>query len=98
MAQSIITELERLNGKLDEFAAARLELLKRVAELEEENTLLRNNIKEKDSEINRLDKDIKFLQISHKLAQSPDNIIEARKLVTRLIHTVDSCISMIKDI
>jgi len=40
---------------------------------------------------------VEFLTMSYRLADSPDTIVSARRRIARLIRTIDSCISMLKE-
>ncbi len=97
MALPLSTLLKSVDDKVTELAAIHRKLYKRIAELEEENESLRKELQESRKELEAARTDAEFLTMSHRLADSPDSIISARRRIARLIRTIDSCISMLKE-
>ncbi len=58
---------------------------------------LRTDLKDAAKRIEKLELDISFLRISHKLADSPDSIIEARRHISALIRRLDTSIALLKE-
>lgn len=75
--------LERQRRELDESRSREEALHARVAELE--GALERSRLDER------------FLRVSHRLASSPDSIIEARRLISGLIRNIDKAINDLKE-
>jgi hypothetical protein len=50
-----------------------------------------------ESQVARLQGDNKFLKVSYRLASSPNDIIETRRLISGLIRNIDKCISELKE-
>ncbi|MDE6836456.1 MAG: hypothetical protein K2J03_05835, partial [Muribaculaceae bacterium] len=64
---------------------------------EEVNDVLRRSIRDSEQERDRAKLDAEFLAISHRLAQNPDTIITARRLISKMIRNIDRCIEMLKE-
>jgi len=41
--------------------------------------------------------DAEFLAVSHKLADSPDVLVDARRHIAQLIRNIDRCLVMLKE-
>lgn len=97
MALPLTTLLQKISDKATALGELNKTLYARIAVLEEENSDLRQELEEcrKDLEVTR--RDVEFLTMSHRLADSPDTIIAARRRIARLIRTIDNCISMLKE-
>ena len=67
-----------------------------IVRLEKENEDLRTQLSETRAELDNTRKDVEFLTMSHRLADSPDSVISARRRIARLIRTIDNCISRLK--
>ncbi len=97
MAESLVSILEKLEARQNELLADLESLKIRNKELEEENAELRR--RESDA-LKIRDKallDIEYLQVSHKLAEDPDALIDTRRRIAGLIRNIDRCISMLKE-
>lgn len=98
MAKPVLLQtISILSKKVDELLEAQNSMLDKVRTLELENQELRLQ-HEKDTEmLDAAKKDIEFLSLSHRLADSPEAIISARNKISKLIRTIDSCIRIIKE-
>lgn len=65
--------------------------------LEEENADLRRLAAEAQKEREKAMLDAEFLAVSHKLADSPDTLVSARRHLARLIRNIDRCLEMLKE-
>ena len=65
--------------------------------LEEENADLRRLAAEALKEREKAMLDAEFLAVSHKLADSPDTLVSARRHLARLIRNIDRCLEMLKE-
>ena len=65
--------------------------------LEEENADLRRLAAEAQKEREKAMLDAEFLAVSHKLADSPDTLVSARRHLARLIRNIDRCLDMLKE-
>lgn len=97
MAQPLVTSLRILQDKIAETAQLQTQLLARISALESENTILREELEQTRSALRDKETDVKFLTMSHRLAQSPDAVISTRRHIARLIRNIDKCISMIRE-
>lgn len=80
-----------------------MELSARCDELEKENAMaraviadLRAQNEQLEREMQALRSDNDFLIVSHRLAQSPDEIVKGRRLITGWIREIDRCIAQLK--
>lgn len=97
MAQSLTTLLHDISVHAQRLGENNQALKTRIAELENEVELLKGILAEKEKELQRALTDAEFLTMSHRLADSPDSIISARRQIARLIRNIDNCISMLKE-
>ena len=97
MAQPLITLLKSVDEKITERSTIQKQLYARIEELEEENAGLRQELQDNKALLAKATTDIEFLTMSYRLAESPDSIISTRRRIARLIRTIDSCISMLKE-
>ncbi len=97
MAHPLTDLLGRINEKSEEISNIITRLNDRIRNLEEENSNLRRELDETHAQLNKALTDAEFLTVSHRLADSPDSIIRTRRQISRLIRTIDNCISMLKE-
>ncbi|MCH5235705.1 MAG: hypothetical protein J1E16_10460 [Muribaculaceae bacterium] len=93
----LISSLTILSKKIDNLLETQKKLQEKVNYLENINQALRNQHDEDVKIIEKAQKDIDYLSLSHRLADSPEALIEARNNVSKLIRTIDSCIRLIKE-
>lgn len=48
-------------------------------------------------ELDQAKSDVQFLRVSHRLASSPDSLVEARRLIAGLIRNIDKAIAELKE-
>mgnify|MGYP002533817516 CR=1 FL=1 len=96
MAANLSTILQSIRQKAMELSA-------RCDELEKENAMaraviadLRAQNEQLEREMQALRSDNDFLIVSHRLAQSPDEIVKGRRLITGWIREIDRCIAELK--
>ena len=58
---------------------------------------LRDQLDECREQLREARMEIDFLTVSHRLADSPANLISARRRVQRLIAKIDRCVSLHKE-
>ena len=93
----LLQSITILSKKIDILLQQQKSLQERIDNLEMQNQELR---KQHDVDVSLLDnakKNIEFLSVSHRLAATPEAIISARKKISSLIRTIDSCIRMINE-
>lgn len=93
----LLQTLSELNSRIQSLIEVQNQLQLRVEELETRNLVLENQHQSDVKKIEQAEKDIEFLTLSHRLADSPDTIISTRRLLIRLIHTINNCITMINE-
>ncbi len=76
----------------------------RISDLEEaykreceENERLRADLRQHASELERERADKAFLVVSHRLASEPEEIVNARRRIAKMISDIDKCISQLKE-
>lgn len=97
MALPLTTLLKSVDDKVAEISSIHLRLHSRIKELEKENETLNQELDNSRRELAKALNDVEFLTLSHRLADSPDSIVSARRRIARLIRTIDNCISMLKE-
>ena len=93
----LINSITSLLKKIDILIEQQKKLQQRVIELENKNKELSRQHEEDVLRLERIQKDIEFLSVSYKLAESPEALVSARKKISRLIRTIDNCIRMIEE-
>ena len=93
----LLTSISQLSKKIDSVLAQQQKLQKKITDLEKKNEELRLQHESDIKMLEKAEKEIEFLKVSHRLASSPEAIISARKKISSLIRTIDSCIRMINE-
>ena len=93
----LIHSMSVLSKRIDNLLSQITNLQLRVYKLETENAELRKQHLEEVSKLENARKEIEFLSVSHRLADSPEALISARQKVAKLIRTIDNCIRMINE-
>ena len=97
MAAPLLDVLSSLKEKIEEQRGKYARLRERNRQLEEENAELRRLAAEAQKERDRALLDAEYLAVSHKLADSPDALVSARRRLSRLIRNIDRCLEMLKE-
>lgn len=97
MASGLAETLQILSGKLDQLARKCEEQQQLIAVKDAEIEALRHDNSLQRAEIEQLKSDGKFLQMSYRMAQTPDDIIAARRFISGLIRNIDKCIADLKE-
>ena len=97
MESSISKELQEIAVRIRLLAAQRDEAENGLKKALEEVDDLRRQLAEAREEIHKKDLDIEFLTLSHKLADTPQALAEARLTVRRLALRVDKAISLLEE-
>lgn len=97
MATSLHSILESMQEKISALTLSISDLRDANRHLEEENEELRRRLALADTELQKARTDSEFLAISHRLADNPDTIVDARRLIAGLIRNIDRCIDMMKE-
>lgn len=97
MASSLITILENLESRIAALQTEMEELRERNTELEIMNSDLRNREAKAQQDREQALLDVEYLKVSYRLAESPDTLADARKVIAGLIRNIDRCIEMLKE-
>ena len=97
MARLLTSILKDLRRKALALAAQRDQAATELERLKQENETLRDQLAECRQELHTAKMEVDFLTISHRLADSPENLISARRRVQRLIAKIDRCVSLLKE-
>lgn len=97
MALPLTALLKQIEEKAEALTERNRSLYARIDSLEEENNRLRRELQESKDELEVSRRDVEFLTMSHRLADTPDSVISARRHIARLIRNIDNCISMLKE-
>lgn len=96
METSLSKELEALSGMIARLTAQRDEAQGRLREALDEITDLRRMLEDSRKELHKSKLDIEFLTLSHKLADTPQKLAEARATVRRMLAGVDKALALLK--
>lgn len=97
MAEPLLTLLGQLKRSIEALKMRNAELERRNAELEELNATLKSRAEEAFEARRRTELDVKYLQVSHKLADNPDSLVMTRRHIAQLIRNIDRCLEMLKE-
>lgn len=93
----LLSAISLLSKKIDKLLEQHKVDQNKIDQLERENEILRQQHLADQMLLDQAKKEIEFLSVSHRLADSPEALISARKKIARLIRTIDNCIRMINE-
>ena len=91
----LISSLNVLSKRIDSLVQTQRKLQDRIIQLENSNLELMKQHESDQLALKAAQKDIEYLSLSHRLADSPEALVKARAEIARLIRTIDSCIRLI---
>lgn len=97
MAATLLSILEDLNLRIRQLTSRNADLEQENAALRDTNEDLRRRAAEADAARDKALLDCEFLAMSHKLADSPDRLVDTRRHIARLIRNIDRCLEMLKE-
>lgn len=97
MEASFSKELQALSDLIELLAAQRDEAAVKLRVALEEVADLKAQLKKTQEELHQKTLDVEFLTLSHKLADTPQSLAEARATVRRLKAGVDKAIALLRD-
>ena len=97
MARRLYQIIKELRAKATELATQRDVATADRERLTRENELLKDQLAECQQELNTAKMEVDFLTISHRLADSPDKLISARRRLQRLMAKIDRCVTLLKE-
>lgn len=87
-------EIARKIGKL---AAQRDEALAELRRSREVIADLERELEQTREDLHRKTLDVEFLTVSHKLADTPQALVEARTVIRKMISRIDKAMAMLKE-
>lgn len=97
MDSSFSKELLAMAENIGALATQRDEAESSLRQVQEELADLKRELETAREEIHKKDLDIEFLTLSHKLADNPGALAEARATVRRLISRIDKAIALLNE-
>lgn len=97
MARQLLRVIDDLRSSIVKLASQRDSLRIENERLAKELETLRGQLEESRKELSAARMEVDFLTVSHRLADSPDKLISARRRLQRLITKIDRCVSLLKD-
>lgn len=97
METSVTEALRDLSKNIEILAAQRDEAKTALEKALEEVADLKRELEQTRNELHQKTLDVEFLSVSHKLADSPQTLADARATVRRMLSRVDKAISLLRD-
>ncbi len=97
MARQLSRIIKDLRQKAMALATERDQATAEMGRLKQENEALKEQLAESLHDLQTARMEVDFLTISHRLADSPENLISARRRLQRLIAKIDRCVSLLKE-
>lgn len=97
MDSTITARLGRLARQIEVLTARRDEALERLEATRKEADGLKERIRDLEERLRRSDLDVSYLKLSHKLADSPQALADARSIIGGLIRKVETAIALLKN-
>ncbi|MDE7346593.1 MAG: hypothetical protein K2N48_07635 [Muribaculaceae bacterium] len=97
MAQSLHRVIAELRAKIERLAKQRDMALAAQEALSQEKEDLKQQLEDCREQLREARMEVDFLTVSHRLADSPGNLISARRRMQRLIAKIDRCVSLLKE-
>ena len=89
--------IRALLGKMEELASQRDEVKVSLKKAEEEISDLAYQLAKAREELHRKNLEVEFLTLSHKLAESPQSLANARSTIRGILAKVEKAIALLKD-
>ena len=93
----LLSSVHHLSKKIDKLMEQHRINQNKINQLLEENLEMRQQHETDVQLLEKANKEIEFLSVSHRLADSPEALVSARNKVAKLIRTIDNCIRMINE-
>ena len=97
MARPLTRVIRELRSTIEKLASQRDAAIEARDSLTREVEDLRQQLDQCREELDEARTEVDFLTVSHRLADSPANLISARRRLQRLIAKIDRCVSLLKD-
>lgn len=96
MESQLTARLDTLTLKIEELAAQRDTAIAEKKKAQELADDLKREVASLREDLHQKELDIEFLTLSHKLADTPQKLADARVTVRRILHRVEKAISLLK--
>lgn len=90
-------EMQELARKIGILATQRDEALAELKRTQEMVSDLERELEKKQEELRKKELDVEFLMVSHKLADGPQALADARKVIRKMISRIDKAMAMLRD-
>lgn len=97
MESSISIELQEISRRIEVLTAQRDEARASLEQAQDEIMGLKSLVSELQTELKKKELDVEFLTVSHKLADTPQSLADARSTLKKLIARVDRAIGMLRE-
>ena len=97
MARPLHRVIAELREKMEQLATQRDAALEAQKTMAQEAEDPRQELEACREQLREARLEVDFLTVSHRLADSPANIISARRRLQRLIAKIDRCVSLLKE-
>lgn len=97
MAETLKAALEELKVRVKALTTENRRLREENAELGIQNRTLKELTSEAEQRRQRAELDAEYLAVSHKLADTPDTLINTRRHISQMIRNIDRCLEMLKE-
>lgn len=89
--------MESLEPKIRALASQRDEALSMLDEARRDNERLRDEIRQMRERVHEKELEAEYLSVSHKLADNPQALAQARTAVRRMLAKVEKAIALLDD-
>lgn len=97
MATGLEQELQVLSVRVRKAAEAIATLRSELAESRRREADLRQQLGQARSQLDQARQEAHFLRVSHRLASSPDALVEARRMIAGLMRNIDKAMAELKE-
>lgn len=97
METSVTLELQEITRKIEALAVQRDDAEKALRLAREEISDLQLELELTREELHKKTLDVEFLTVSHKLADTPGALADARASVKRMLGRVDKALALLRD-
>ncbi|MBD5209324.1 MAG: hypothetical protein K2G11_06490 [Muribaculaceae bacterium] len=97
MKRELASVIESLTEKVNILSSQKDRIAEENRQLSETIANLQQQIEDLRKENTLLDRDNHFLILSHRLADTPEALVESRRFISALIRKIDRCITLLKD-
>lgn len=97
MARQLTRVIGDLRSKIVALSKQRDAALAAGERYRQEAELLRKELEDCRQELKEVRMEADFLTVSHRMAESPGNLVSARRRLQRLIAKIDRCVTLLRE-